>query len=337
MSWRVLAASEIGTSHIETGRTCEDSCWAQVLQTKEGEPFLVIFVADGAGSASHGGEGAEIAMSAAASFIEKKLKHPEIALADELAVGIVTAVRAAIDSKASADGLKARDFSCTFLGLVSMHRGTLLFQVGDGGIAVDFGDGQGLQVPIAPMGGEYANMTSFVTGEDAIAVLQCECFDKPVQQAALFSDGLQRLALNMASNTAHVPFFTPFFSVLSKSTEAQDDQLAAALQRFLASPAVNERTDDDKTLAIATLLFDALLKEPAGSGVGAEQPAAAQEAEQQAVAPAAEPMRSSEGPAGEEPGLAVGGDPGSSAAASDRGLQARQACAAAVYAEGQKG
>ena len=119
MTWRVLAGSEIGTAHIQTGRTCEDSCWAQVLQTREGQPLLAIFVADGAGSAARGGEGAELAMSAAAGFIEKKLKHPELGLGDELAVGCVQAGRAAIDSAATAAGLKPRDYACTFLGLLS--------------------------------------------------------------------------------------------------------------------------------------------------------------------------------------------------------------------------
>ena len=32
---------------------------------------------------------------------------------------------------------------------------------------------------------------------------------------------------------------------------AQQDQIDEALARFLSSPAVNERTDDDKTLVLA--------------------------------------------------------------------------------------
>jgi hypothetical protein len=73
------------------------------------------------------------------------------------------------------------------------------------------------------------------------------------KRVAVFSDGLQRLALNMADNTAHEPFFTNFFRVLGASTPEQGDQLHGALLRFLRSPDVNERTDDDKTLALAVL------------------------------------------------------------------------------------
>ena len=146
-------------------------------------------------------------------------------------------------------GLKARDFACTLLGVISSKLGTMVFQVGDGGVVIDVG--AGLEVPIAPMAGEYANMTHFVTDEDAVNVLATKAFQSAAGRVAVFSDGLQRLALNMATNTAHEPFFAPFFKVLASASEAQEDELQAALARFLASPAVNERTDDDKTLALA--------------------------------------------------------------------------------------
>ena len=61
----------------------------------------------------------------------------------------------------------------------------------------------------------------------------------------------QRLALNMASNTPHEPFFAPFFNTLATSTPEQRDALETSLRTFLGSAAVNERTDDDKTLVLA--------------------------------------------------------------------------------------
>ncbi|EOD2289449.1 protein phosphatase 2C domain-containing protein, partial [Escherichia sp. TWPC-MK] len=52
----------------------------------------------------------------------------------------------------------------------------------------------------------------------------------------------------------HVPFFTPFFNGLASATQEQLDLLPELLKQFLSSPAVNERTDDDKTLALALWL-----------------------------------------------------------------------------------
>jgi len=249
VSWRVVAASEIGTSHIANGTACEDSCWAQVDALPTGQPLLSIFVSDGAGSAAKGGEGAELAIQAAADFIETKLKHGEFGLSDSLAADLISFVRERIYERADADGLKARDFACTFLGLLSSSMGTLVLQIGDGGVVLDVG--AGLELAVVPMGGEYANMTHFVTDDDAISVLATKMYSDPALRVAAFSDGLQRLALNMAVNTPHEPFFTPFFGGMAKASAEQEDQLHAALVRFLSGAAVNERTDDDKTLALA--------------------------------------------------------------------------------------
>ena len=251
MNWRVVAASEVGTSHVAVGGDCEDSCWAQVGTTASGIAFLQLFVADGAGSASNGGQGADLAIQAAADFINKKLQLSEFGLSDELAVQCVMAIREKIHACAGASNLKARDFACTFLGVLSCKFGTLILQIGDGGIVLDVG--QGLEVPVAPMSGEYANMTHFVTDDDAISQMVTKVYPDVAQLVAVFSDGLQRLALNMADNTAHKPFFTNFFEVLRTSTPEQEEQLHGALTRFLQSSAVNDRTDDDKTLALAVL------------------------------------------------------------------------------------
>jgi hypothetical protein len=59
----------------------------------------------------------------------------------------------------------------------------------------------------------------------------------------------------MATNTPYEPFFAHFFHVLSTASADKEDELHSALVRFLGSPAVNERTDDDKTLALAMLLL----------------------------------------------------------------------------------
>lgn len=252
VSWRVVAGSAAGTSHIATGLPCQDSCWAQVDTPAGKTAVLSIFVADGAGSAQHGGEGAELAIKAAAEFMQKKLGLPEFGLGDDFAVDCVMSVRAALFSAAEIERVRAREFACTFLGIVSTNQGTLVMQIGDGGIVIDVGNG--LEVPIVPMSGEYANMTHFITDEDAVDRLESRAFHTPVIKAAAFSDGVQRLALQMDTNTAHEPFFATFFKVLSTAAEDQEDQLQDAMMRFLNSEAVNDRTDDDKTLALAVLI-----------------------------------------------------------------------------------
>jgi hypothetical protein len=249
VTWRLVSSSQPGTSHTGTGRPCEDSCWAQVHQTAGGHPLLSVFVCDGAGSAKHGGKGADEAIQAAAMYLEKYVAQVEFGLNDEWAVGCITAVREHLYQLAAAENLPPREFACTFLGAIVLPTTSIAFQVGDGGIVLDAG--AGLELAVKPMSGEYANMTYFVTDEDAITVLKSRVFGTPVTRVAAFSDGLQRLALNMATNTPHEPFFEPFFKVLSAVAADKEDELTAALIQFLNSGRVNERTDDDKTLVLA--------------------------------------------------------------------------------------
>lgn len=249
MTWRLVCASEVGTSHAHSGVPCQDSCWALVDHLADGQPLLSVFVADGAGSAARGGEGAEHAIEAAAACIDKKVKQGEFGLSDGLATEIVLAIRERIYAAAETEKLNARDFACTFLGVLSTAGGTLVLQVGDGGVVLD--TGAGLEVAVIPMSGEYANMTHFVTDEDAVTVLATKTYPDRAVKVAAFTDGIQRLALNLATNTPHEPFFTPFFNGMAKASAEQEDKLPGLLVKFLGSSPVNERTDDDKTLALA--------------------------------------------------------------------------------------
>lgn len=249
VTWRVVGASSIGTSHVRSGTPCQDSCWAQVGQLLNGAPLLTMFVADGAGSAINGGLGADLAIETAAELMTQKAIQGEFDLDDQLATDLLLAIRNRIFAEAEAQHLKARDYACTFLGVVSSPTGTLVFQIGDGAVVLD--TGTGLEIAIIPMSGEYANMTHFATDENAVEILVSKTYPGKALKVAAFSDGIQRLALNLASNTPYEPFFAPFFTVMATATADQEDQLHNLLLKFLNSAPVNERTDDDKTLAFA--------------------------------------------------------------------------------------
>jgi hypothetical protein len=66
---------------------------------------------------------------------------------------------------------------------------------------------------------------------------------------ALFSDGLQMLALKMPEGTPHAPFFGPLFRFAASAEE--DGPAVGTMEAFLRSPRVTQRTDDDLTLVIA--------------------------------------------------------------------------------------
>ena len=68
----------------------------------------------------------------------------------------------------------------------------------------------------------------------------------------MFSDGLQRLALDFAKTIPFEPFFQGLFPSVRAMSADDGEKLTQSLTDFLNSPRINERTDDDKTLILAT-------------------------------------------------------------------------------------
>ena len=66
---------------------------------------------------------------------------------------------------------------------------------------------------------------------------------------AVFSDGLQMLALKMPGGAPHAPFFAPLFRFINNA--ADEPQIHSELESFLRSPTVRRRADDDLTLFLA--------------------------------------------------------------------------------------
>lgn len=250
VSWHLSSATSIGTSHLKSGLPCQDACLVDLLPMMLGEPALMAFVADGAGSATHAALAAQTAVSQAASFSRRHAEtigaHFDVAFVGDL----VRQTRTLLERDATTAGVPVREFACTLLGVLAFRDRTLAFQIGDGAIVLDHG--QGLTLAITPMSGEYVNMTHFLIDDDAearVAVLELPA----VQKLALCSDGLQRLVLNLGTNAPHAPFFEPFFATLAKTPPARRADLDVALARFLDSDKVNARTDDDKALVLALI------------------------------------------------------------------------------------
>ena len=113
-------------------------------------------------------------------------------------------------------------------------------------------EGQSL-VPSWPAHGEYASQTYFVT-DDPSTDLRITRLPYPVVGAAVFSDGIERLVLRFADQTASASFFDKFAAtVRGAHVIGPIPRLNASLKQYLDSPAINERTDDDKSLIIAVL------------------------------------------------------------------------------------
>ncbi len=245
--WRHLAASVQGASHVRSGVPCQDFSVVEALADQGG---LLLACADGAGSARHAEVGAATACRALAEAVHRFTDGGGRidALTQDTAALWLDAVRAAIQSEADALALPTREFACTLVAALVGEASAAFLQIGDGAI-VTASAAATAEVVFWPEQGEYANTTYFVTGVDAHRRLRLDVRTTPVHDVALFTDGLQHIALRYETRAPHQPFFDPMFARLRADDEWPG--LTGALASFLGSEAISTRTDDDCTLVLA--------------------------------------------------------------------------------------
>jgi hypothetical protein len=258
--WRFVHASVIGSSHVKAGLPCQDVHACRVIADVSGAPVLTAVAADGAGSARYAEVGARLAcdwfMAAAGDHFAHggrvtDLTHGRVG-------DWIVRWQESIKKRAEAEDGRPRDFACTILAAVVGEDAAAFFQVGDGAIVVADQRTPGDYCWVFwPEKGEYENVTAFATEPDALDHLQHCLVDGAIDEVAIFTDGLQRLALHMQSQTVHLPFFRPMFAPLRHGQAGYMEELSVALVQFLGSEAVNSRTDDDKTLILASRLSPA--------------------------------------------------------------------------------
>lgn len=245
-NWQVVAASVTGTSHEKRSQPCQDAhCW-RVLANG----VLVAAVADGAGSAALAEVGAKIAVEAVVETICQQDLQPESD--DEWQVFLTASLqvaRAAVEAEAATREVAARDLACTLIAVVATPELIAVAQIGDGAAVAGDSAGNPIALTVPPCG-EYINETIFLISPNAIETAQFQVLRQQLPHLAVFSDGLQMLALKIPEGTPHGPFFAPLFRFSGAAKEDADAK--EQLESFLRSPRVSERTDDDLTLLLAS-------------------------------------------------------------------------------------
>jgi hypothetical protein len=253
--WKYALASVIGTYHTEKTIPCQDNNACHLFSTDNDTEVLVAIVSDGAGSASRSETGSALACS---FFLEEMKAFFECdgrvcEITREFVERWIKRFQEQISIRAQIEGLRPRDFACTFLAAVVGTDSAVFMQIGDGAIVTSGSDDSDEYNWIFwPQQGEYANITNFSTDEAAAERLEYSLVDHRIDELAIFTDGLQGLALHYQSRKAHTPFFQPMFAWLRPISVGYSEKLSASLSSFLNSQKVNDRTDDDKTLILAT-------------------------------------------------------------------------------------
>jgi hypothetical protein len=251
--WRLAGASVLGTSHEKLSAPCQDC--HRIDHLKCGEEVVVLLASDGAGSASKSEFGSNRVCDEILECVRLFLLEGG-RLADvtrEIALGWLESAGKALELMAQEEGVSVREYACTLLVALISETHAVFCQVGDGAIVFWPRGDDGWCLMSWPQHGEYINTTVFMSDPVARASFEFCARGDIVDEVAVFTDGIESLVLHYASQSLHGPFFDGIFPPLRKLPNAGiDDALSKQLGDYLASPKICEKTDDDKTLVLAS-------------------------------------------------------------------------------------
>ncbi|MGH8156972.1 MAG: PP2C family serine/threonine-protein phosphatase [Rhodanobacter sp.] len=243
LRWRWAAASRIGTSHQRMGTRKQDAYGVRL-----GARALCAVASDGAGSASHGGQGASLVCRHLLAAFKSWFRDHDHLPDDEVVRCWIDDLRDRLNEVATRRDLTRRQFAATLVMLVVLDDQLLTLQIGDSAlVARKKGTWEAL---CWPENGEFASTTYFVT-DDPEARLHVVRLALEHDAFALFSDGLEAIALEQATHQPYARFFDPMIKAVDLADgRGRLADLSTALGQYLDSPRLCERTDDDKTLVL---------------------------------------------------------------------------------------
>jgi hypothetical protein len=248
--WKYVYDSITGTSHAQSSQPCQDYCKGKVHEYGSSN-VLIAACSDGAGSAMLSSFGAKESGERFFAEVELWLQNCVISGPPdhEIINSWVNAARISVLEKAIELNALPRELACTLIGAVVADNWAVFVQIGDGAIVFDCEDSY--QVAFWPENGEYANTTYFLTDDHYEKHVMIDVLpQKKITELAVFTDGLQMLALDYVNSQPYTRFFTPLFATVRSS---QDQELLQKdLLAYLSSERMNKRTDDDKSLLLAT-------------------------------------------------------------------------------------
>ena len=251
--WRIAQASVAGQSHLNQDFECQDRLLSRKIESNEGE-VLIAVVADGAGSTREGGRGAEIACEIFVEQIERFLNSRNAAVGSlnaEFGKFWVSHFQEKILEVAKESAIDIREFASTLVGAVIGSKSAVFYQIGDGGsVFSTSGARESYRFGIQPEDAEYVNLTDFITDQTAGERVRFSKIEERIEDLILFSDGIFPVAVDFRANKPHEPFLMPMIAPLRNLNSLNG--LNGKLESFLSSAKLNEKSDDDKSILLAS-------------------------------------------------------------------------------------
>ncbi len=247
--WHVAGVSVRGVSHVKRNQPCQDAhFWREFPGAA-----MVVSVADGAGSASLSQLGAARAAVSSVDWVAE-LMNGQLPMLDEewrqLLLAALETAHESVTTVAEKRKVTTRELATTLILAIVTLDTVACVQVGDGACVVLTEEGE-VESVTAPQRGEHLNETFFFTAPNYQEAAQFSIWHGSVRGVAVFSDGLQMLALKMPEGRPHPAFFMPLFDMVAAQENTRE--VEEELRVFLQSDRITARADDDLTLVVASI------------------------------------------------------------------------------------
>jgi hypothetical protein len=217
------------------------------LYSGERAEFLLIAVADGAGSASLSHLGSKAACEAAILALKQRGDIlGDVHLAPECIKQCFDAAFCNVRDIALGERVPLGELATTLQIAAIGHEHSVFGQVGDG--AIVWGDPGELRLVHWPEQ-EALNLTDFITSAPLSETLNIAVEQSSIRRVACMTDGLSPLLLDFRTRSPHAPAIERLFRACAAAPDSSD--LSQDLEVFLHSTQVTNRTDDDTTLILA--------------------------------------------------------------------------------------
>ena len=246
--WKSVCCEMQGRGHIKTETPCQDKT-KKLLRNG----VHVIALADGSGSAKLSHFGAESIVESVSAFVANNFqKLVENTDGKQVKRDIMGELKRTLVEKSAELDCKVNDLASTLL-LVAVHGDKyIIVHIGDG--VVGYLDGSELKVASSPDNGEFANVTTFVTSNEALISMRLFKGDiKNISGFVIMSDGAEQSLYHKPTKTLANVTAKLMHRTCLISAEVMQAQLAETF-----STVISRNTQDDCSIAILVRPFGML-------------------------------------------------------------------------------
>lgn len=238
--WKSVSCAVQGSGHKKTQTPCQDKTYE-----RNQNGVHIIALADGAGSASLSHYGAQCVVSGISELIAEHFRtFVECDDGWKVKQLILDELKRLLLEQADSLGCEIKELASTLLFAAVCEDQYILAHIGDG--VIGYLDGSELKVASTPDNGEFSNVTTFVTSNEALTSMRLyKGTLKQISAFVLMSDGTEQSLYHKPTKTLANIVVKLMHRTCLTSYEVMKRQLEEAL-----SSVISHNTQDDCSIAI---------------------------------------------------------------------------------------